>query len=122
VPDVIASGGGTTDKTIRIWNVATGEDLASTNTGSQVCNLFWNEEYNEILSTHGFSQYQVALWRASDLTPIAQFHEHKQRVLFLAHSPDGTKVVTAAPGDDIRIWKMFPSTRMTFDQTLSGLR
>jgi WD40 repeat protein len=55
VPDVIASGGGTTDKTIRIWNVATGEDLASVNTGSQVCNLFWNEEYNEVLSTHGFS-------------------------------------------------------------------
>jgi WD40 repeat protein len=105
-PDVIASGGGTTDKTIRIWNVATGEDLASVNTGSQVCNLFWNDEYNEVLSTHGVSQYQIALWRASDLTPITQFYEHKRRVLFLGDSPDGTKVVTAAPGDDMRIWKI----------------
>jgi WD40 repeat protein len=121
-PGILASGGGTSDKMIRIWNAETGETLAAVNTGSQVCNLFWNEEYNEVLSTHGFSQHQLALWRGSDLTLIAQFYEHKQRVLFMAASPDGTRVTTAAPGDDLRVWKMFPSKRMSVMESMLMLR
>ncbi|OHT13314.1 WD repeat protein [Tritrichomonas foetus] len=46
--NIIASGGGTSDKTIRLWNYTTGETVSVINTGSQVCNMFWNEEYNEI--------------------------------------------------------------------------
>jgi WD40 repeat protein len=121
-PGIIASGGGTSDKMIRIWNIENGETLNTMNTGSQVCNLFWNEEYNEILSTHGFSQHQLALWKGSDLTILAQFYEHKQRVLFMAVSPDGTRVATAAPGDDLRIWKMFPSKRMSLIESMLLLR
>jgi WD40 repeat protein len=121
-PDVIASGGGTFDKSIRIWNATSGETLTTVNTGSQICNLFWSPEYNELLSTHGFSQHQLALWRGADLSPIAQFYEHKQRVLFMAASPDATRVATAAPGDDIRIWNMFPSKRRTLVDSLVMLR
>ena len=120
--DVIATGGGTSDKTIRIWHVYTGETICHVDTGSQVCNLLWNGEYNEILSTHGFSQNQVALWRASDLMPIAQFHEHKQRVLYMAASPDQTRVATAAPSDSILIWKMFPSKRPVPNEDLGSVR
>jgi WD40 repeat protein len=120
--DIIATGGGTSDRTLKQWNVNTGETISSVSTGSQVCNLFWNAEYNEILSTHGFALHQLALWRGSDLAPIAQFYEHTQRVLFMAVSPDETRVATAAPGDDIQIWKMFPSKRMSFVQSMVTLR
>jgi WD40 repeat protein len=107
---------------IRVWNAETGETIGDVNSGSQVCNLFWNEEYNEILSTHGFSQHQLALWRGSDLALMAQFYEHKQRVLFMAPSPDGTRVATAAPNDGLRIWKMFPSKRMSLAEAMLRLR
>ena len=120
--DVIVTGGGTSDKTIRLWNVDTGATICHIDTGSQVCNLLWNEEYNEILSTHGFSQNQLALWKGSDLMPIAQFHEHKQRVLYMAVSPDHTKVATAAPADNLMIWKMFPSSRLALTQTMLVVR
>jgi WD40 repeat protein len=101
---MVASGG---SRSIRIRDVNTLETIACADTRSQVCNLFWNEENNEILSTHGFSQYQLALWRGGDLTQIAVFLEHKQSVLYLAASPDGTQIAIPAPSDDLFIWKIF---------------
>jgi hypothetical protein len=77
---------------------------------------------NELLSTHGFSQHQLALWKGSDLAPLAQFYEDKRRPLFMAHSPDGTKVATAAPKDDLPIWTMFPSRRMSLAEPMLLLR
>jgi len=121
-PDIIASGGGTSDRTIRIWNVNTGETQKVVETGSQVCNLFWNSEYNEILSTHGFSQNHLALWKVPDLQPIASFHSHKQRVLYMAVSPDGSKIATAAPDDSLQIWKMFPQKSMSLSESILLLR
>jgi cell division cycle 20-like protein 1 (cofactor of APC complex) len=119
---VVVSGGGTSNKMIRVWNAEIGEMIGAVNSGSQVCNLCWNEEYNEIQSTHGFSQHQLGLWRASDLAVMAQFYEHKQRVLFMGPSPDGTRIATAAPNDGLRIWKMFPSTRMSVTDSMFLLR
>jgi WD40 repeat protein len=85
--------------------------IGAVNSGSQVCNLCWNEEYNEIQSTHGFSQHQLALWMASDLA-----------VLFMARSPDGTMVATAAPNDGLRIWKMIRSKRVSVTDSMFLLR
>ena len=121
-PDIIATGGGMADRCIKTWNVTTGETLKSIDTGSQVCNLFWNKEYNEIFSTHGFSQNHLALWKGSDLAPIASFHTHKQRVLFMCPSPDGTTVATAAPEDTLQIWRLFPEQKLTMSQSLLLIR
>ncbi|OHT11215.1 WD repeat protein [Tritrichomonas foetus] len=120
--NIIATGGGTSDKTIKMWDINTGETIYSIDTGSQVCNLFWNEDYNEIFSTHGFSQNHLALWRGSDLSPVAQFYEHKQRVLFMANSPDNSKVATAAPNDGVQIWQMFPSQRLSLTDSMKLVR
>jgi len=105
---VIVTGGGTADKTIRLWNTTTGETVRAVDTGSQVCNLYWNAEYNEIVSTHGFSQNQIALWKGADLAPVASFHTHKQRVLFMCASSDGTTIAIDAPDDAMQVWAMFP--------------
>lgn len=120
--NIIVTGGGTSDKTIKMWDINSGETIYSIDTGSQVCNLFWNEEYNEIFSTHGFSQNQLAVWRGFDLSSIAQFYEHKHRVLFMAPSPDGTKVATADPNDGIQIWTMFPSRRLSLTNSMQLVR
>jgi WD40 repeat protein len=120
--DVIATGGGVSDQTLRLWNVNTGDTITWRATRSQVCNLCWNAEYNEILSTHGFSQHQLALWRGADLEPVAQFYEHKQRVLYMAMSPDSTRVATAAPQDELQIWTMFPSKRMSLERSMLTVR
>ena len=120
--NMILTGGGSTDRTIRLWNVETCCTVNWVNTGSQVCNLHWNEEHNEILSTHGFSQNHLALWKAADLSPVAQFFEHKERVLFMAVSPDHSRIASAAPDDGLLIWKMFPSKSLSLDQVVLAIR
>jgi WD40 repeat protein len=122
VSDVIVTGGGTADKCIRMWNITTGENVKVVDTGSQVCNLYWNLEYNEILSSHGYSQNQLALWKGNDLAPIASFHQHKQRVLYMCVSPDGSTVATAAANDSFQIWKMFPPRGTAISQSFRLIR
>lgn len=49
---ILASGGGTADRTIRFWNTLTGQALQSIDTGSQVRELLKNEDRQ---STYTFS-------------------------------------------------------------------
>jgi WD40 repeat protein len=120
--DVIVTGGGTNDKTMRMWNTTSGETIKKVDTGSQVCNVIWNAAYNEVLSSHGFSQNHLGLWKGTDLSPIASFHQHKERVLFMAASTDGSTIATAAPGDALHIWKMFAPRSTPLSQSLLMLR
>ncbi|XP_066354570.1 protein FIZZY-RELATED 3-like [Miscanthus floridulus] len=60
---LLASGGGTADRCIRFWNTANGNVLNSTDTGSQVCNLAWCKNVNDLVSTHGYSQNQIMVWK-----------------------------------------------------------
>jgi cell division cycle 20-like protein 1 (cofactor of APC complex) len=55
----LASGGGTADRHIRFWNALTATPMHRIDTGSQVCNLMWSKNVNEIVSTHGYSLNQV---------------------------------------------------------------
>ena len=56
---LLASGGGTADRCIRFWNCLTGHGINSIDTGSQVCNLAFSKNCNELVSTHGYSLNQI---------------------------------------------------------------
>lgn len=105
--NLLASGGGTADRTIKFWNTSTGACLNSIDTGSQVCALQWNRHEKEILSSHGFSQNQLCLWKYPSLAKVAELNGHTSRVLHLAQSPDGTTVASAAADETLRFWKCF---------------
>ncbi|XP_061348206.1 B-type cell cycle switch protein ccs52A isoform X2 [Gastrolobium bilobum] len=87
---LLASGGGTADRCIRFWNTTTNSHLSCMDTGSQVCNLVWSKNVNELLAT---------------LTG------HTYRVLYLAISPDGQTIVTGAGDETLRFWNVFPSPK-----------
>lgn len=59
---LLATGGGTQDRTIKQWNTTRLENINSLETGSQVCNLLFSKNVNELVSTHGYSQNQVCVW------------------------------------------------------------
>jgi cell division cycle 20-like protein 1 (cofactor of APC complex) len=101
---ILASGGGTADRRIRFWNTLTGQALSSIDTGSQVCNLAWSKTSNELVSTHGYSQNQVIVWKYPTMQQIAVLTGHTMRVLYLAMSPDGQNVVTGAGDETLRFW------------------
>ena len=50
---LLASGGGTADRCIRMWNTQTGAQLQSVDTKSQVCALQWAKHEKELVSSHG---------------------------------------------------------------------
>ena len=86
---ILASGGGTADRTIRFWNTSTNQPLQSIDTGSQVCNLVWSKSTNELVSTHGYSQNQIVIWRYPSLTQVAKLTGHTTRVLYLVSVEGG---------------------------------
>ena len=71
-------------------------DSVAIATGSQVCNLSWSKNVNEIVSTHGYSQNQIIVWKHPTMTKLATLTGHTLRVLYLAVSPDGQTIVTGA--------------------------
>eukprot|EP00127_Corallochytrium_limacisporum_P005636 Clim_evm15s210 gene=Clim_evmTU15s210 len=104
---LLVSGGGTADKCIRFWNTLTNQSLQVVDTGSQVCNLAWSKSVNELVSTHGYSQNQICLWKYPSMVPIATLMGHSYRVLYLAMSPDGQTIVTGAGDETLRFWNVF---------------
>ncbi|KAL5137812.1 Cell division cycle 20.1, cofactor of APC complex [Glycine soja] len=93
---VLASGGGTEDSCIKLWNV---------------CGLEWNRHHKELLSGHGFStsahHNQLCMWKYPSMTKVGGLDRHASRVLHLCQSPDGLTVVSAGADESLRFWDVF---------------
>ncbi|EDO33700.1 predicted protein [Nematostella vectensis] len=105
--NVLASGGGTADRQIKFWNASTGSCLNSIDTKSQVCSILWSKEYKELISSHGYAQNQLIVWKYPSMTKMTELTGHSCRVLHMAMSPDGQTVVSAAADETLRLWKCF---------------
>lgn len=63
------------------------------------------------MSTHGYSQNQILVWKYPALTQVAKLTGHSYRVLYLAVSPDGEAIVTGAGDETLRFWNVFSKVR-----------
>ncbi|OQS00967.1 cell division cycle 2, cofactor of APC complex [Achlya hypogyna] len=121
--NVLASGGGTADRTIKLWNAQTGALLQSTDTGSQVCALVWSSSEKELLSSHGYAQNELCLWAYPSMRKLKELTGHSARVLHLAAGPDLTTVVSGAADETLRFWNVFaPPTVSKKAPAAMGLR
>ncbi|EGR34735.1 hypothetical protein IMG5_003070 [Ichthyophthirius multifiliis] len=111
---LLVSGGGTQDRMIRFWNILTGKQLECIETGSQVCNLIFSKNLNELVSTHGYSQNQIIVWSVPGMDKITTLTGHSCRVLYLTMSPDEQTIVTGAGDETLRFWNIFPSNKDQF--------
>jgi cell division cycle 20, cofactor of APC complex len=104
---LLASGGGTADKCIKLWDARAGALLQSVDTNSQVCSLLWSVHEKELLSSHGFSLHQLTLWKYPQMTKIKELTGHTARVLHMSAAPDGATVVSASADETLRFWRVF---------------
>ena len=126
--DLLASGGGTRDGTIRLWSASSGNCKKIIKTRSQVSSLHFSHSCREIVSTHG---YAFANLDPSSRIPGMPFPtpprgysllvhsvvsgEVAGRVMDLGHGrvsdsamgPDGTCIVTCGADETIRMYKVF---------------
>ncbi|KAJ1979506.1 substrate-specific activator of APC-dependent proteolysis [Dimargaris verticillata] len=107
---ILLSGGGTLDKTIRVWNTRNGRLVKKLATNSQVCNLVWSPSSSEFVSTHGYSRHHIAVWQYPQCQRLTMLMGHRARVLNCAQSPSGEDLVTAAADETLRFWRIFQSS------------
>lgn len=105
--NLLATGGGTADRFLRFWNTSSGTCVNAVDTKSQVCSIVWNPHDKELLTSHGFSQNQLTVWKYPSLVRMAELQGHTSRVLHTAVSPDGQTVVSGAADETLRFWKVF---------------
>ena len=104
---LLASGGGTADGQLRIWNAQSGKCISQEDTGSQVSGIVWSERYREIATSHGHKKNQLSIWRYPSLQQVGELTGHTLRILSTALSPDQTTVATLGADDSLRFWKCF---------------
>uniref|UniRef100_H3DCT0 Cell division cycle 20 homolog n=1 Tax=Tetraodon nigroviridis TaxID=99883 RepID=H3DCT0_TETNG len=106
-PNILASGGGTSDRHIRIWNVNSGSCVSSLDTQSQVSSLVFAPNYKELVSAHGYAHNNVVIWKYPSLTKVVELNSHQDRVLNSALSPDCSTLATISGDETICLWKSF---------------
>ncbi len=85
--------------------------------------MAWSKNANEIVSTHGYSQNQVVIWKYPSMQQLAALTGHTFRVLYLAMSTDGQTIVTGAGDETLRFWNVFTKnkTKNEEDSVLSPM-
>lgn len=108
---LLASGGGTADRCIKLWNTKHEDNSAihTVDTGSQVCSMRWSKSSNQLVTAHGYSQNQIMVWDCPSLKPLATLNGHTMRPLYMTMSPCGSTVMTGAGDGSLRTWHVFPS-------------
>jgi len=119
--NLLTTGGGTTDRSIKTWDCVDNKCLRAVDTGSQVCNILFSKDGKELVSAHGYMSNAISVWNSSNLARIGAFLGHYNRVLHLAMSPDGESVVTGAGDETLKFWKLFQSTNGSKEQYKSSL-
>jgi len=106
---LLATGGGTGDRKIRVYDVSTQAMVTQKDAESQCCSLVWNPFEKELLSSHGFSRNQLSVWKYPKMQKTHDLTGHTARVLHTTLSPNGEIVCSAAADETLRFWKVFDS-------------
>lgn len=106
-PKLLATGGGSSDRRLNFWNTNDGSLVQSIETGSQVCSMVWCDSYHELITSHGFADNQLMIWKLPQYKLVGSIKAHQSRVLQLAISPDNSTVASAAGDENLKFWKLF---------------
>ncbi|KAK9451163.1 WD40-repeat-containing domain protein [Limtongia smithiae] len=111
-PSLLATGGGSNDRTIRFWHTNSGSLITSINTNAQVTSLIWSKTTREIAATFGYANpehpIRMAVYAYPECRPVVQIPWQEDiRCLYAVLSPDGGKVCAAASDETVRFYELW---------------
>lgn len=128
---ILATGGGTKDKTIKFWHIGTGTLINQIKTNYQITSLVWSNNRREILATFGFNSNATGLNNNNSNNNnnnrmdkngnlLLQVYNYPQckpvlnvtslqslRVLNCCLSPDKTSICLTTTDETIRFYKIW---------------
>ena len=104
--NLLASGGGSGDMRLLVTNIDKNKTVKQIKTNSQICALLWDEDVKGILTAHGFSKYQLSLWKYSTDELLYEFVGHKNRILSMVRPTSDGNIITGSADESIRVWNM----------------
>lgn len=111
--NLLATGGGTNDRHIKIWNIHNGNLLQSIDAQSQISAILWSSNYRELISSHGYTQNQLTIWKYPEMSKVCDLLGHEERVLGMCMSPDEEMVVSVSSDETLRFWRCFACDEKT---------
>lgn len=123
-PNLLATGGGQTDKYIHFWNTINGNKIGSIETGSQVSSLHWGQSFNEnnkdsnnnnlnswnkeIVATGGAPRNSISIFNYDTKFKVGEIENaHESRICSSQISPDGTTIATVGGDENLKFYKIF---------------
>jgi uncharacterized protein with WD repeat len=98
---VLASPSG--DRTIRLWDAATGALVRKLEGHSErVFSVAWSPDGRTLAS--GSNDSTIRLWDAATGTVVRKLEEHSRSVYGVAWSPDGRTLASASGDKTVRLW------------------
>lgn len=89
------------DKTIRLWETATGQQFAHLRT-AWPSHLAWSPDGRYLASAH--TDHTVQCWESNG-QHVRTYHGHTDGVRYVAWSPDGRYLASASNDRTVRIWE-----------------
>lgn len=119
--NLLATGGGSSDKNIHFWNTGNGARVNTIETHLQISSLNWgyaNGTGLEIVATHGFPTNNISLFNYPTLQKTGEIHQaHDFRILNGCLSPDGLTLATIAGDENLKFWSLFDLKRSIASKT-----
>ncbi|MCI0463691.1 MAG: sigma-70 family RNA polymerase sigma factor [Gemmataceae bacterium] len=99
----LLASGGTNDRTIILWEVATGRELRRLKTPESVTSVRFSPDGKRLVS--GSWDKAIHLWEVATGRHLRRFDGHDQRVFTVVFSPDGSRLASCGWDDrTIRLW------------------
>jgi WD40 repeat protein len=110
---------GSTDKTVRVWNAQTGDQLAVLEGHSDfVTSASFSPDGQQIVS--GSYDYTVRVWSAQTGDQLAVLEGHSEQVTSASFSPDGQQIVSGSYDYTVRVWNAQTGDQLAVLEDHSG--